>query len=173
MRYIIDGYNLLFKRFHCIENFSQDRSKLIEELVELARTFHMDVCIVFDAHYHIDSEHLSHKDSVGILYTDFGQTADDCIVRMVGRDTHPKNICVITSDNRLALRCRRNLAQTMQVPEFLQMLVEKKRKSALTKNRQEEAQKRTQPSTPLEDPEMARWLKIFTERSLDKEDFGA
>lgn len=169
MRYIIDGYNLLFKRFQSVDNFSQDRTNLIEELVDLASLLHMDVCIVFDAHYQIDNEHLYHKDSVGILYTDFGQSADDCIVRMVGLDLKPKNICIVTSDNKLAMRCRRNFAKTMQVDEFLSMLAEKKRKKSAKKNLQENQRN----GAAQDDQEMARWLKIFTERLVNKDDLGA
>jgi predicted RNA-binding protein with PIN domain len=161
MRYLIDGYNLLFKKQRYIEDFSQDRASLIEELSRITLLLHMDVRIVFDAHCRIDEGSFNHKQCLGIVYTDFGQTADDYIVRLVSCDPYPASICVVTSDNRLALRCRRNFSQTMQVPKFLHMLAEKRRKKqARLKSEMEE-----KPSFLEENREMTRWLKIFTERA--------
>ena len=49
MHYLVDGYNLLFRRKHLQDNLQSSREALIRELNDKIMALHLDVTLVFDA----------------------------------------------------------------------------------------------------------------------------
>ncbi len=135
MNYIIDGYNLLFRLLHSGENISERREELILSFAEHAMQAEMNMTIVFDSHFQNTLLQRKHIRNLEVVYTDMGETADDHILSLLKRHENPKNCMVVTSDNQLSWRCRRQLAKTQSVETFLKVLKHRvQRKRTLKKD---------------------------------------
>ena len=122
MHYYIDGYNLLFRLMDTRKNFKLLREKFIEEINHKASLLKMQLSIVFDAHFQSGEGSRSHYDALEILYTPFGETADDYLLSQMKRAKFPHQITIVTSDKKLALRLRHKGALTQSVEEFMDLL---------------------------------------------------
>lgn len=127
MRYIVDGYNLLFKEAwaRTAASLEQARKQLIEELDSLASTLNLDLTVVFDAPFQSDDLRRGHYRSLEIVFTAKGQTADDYIVSLA--DAVGKKGIVVTSDRGLARRAKGAGATIEGVHDFLVHLRKKSR----------------------------------------------
>lgn len=135
MRYIVDGYNLLFKEAwaRTASTLEQARKQLIEELDSLASTLHLDLIVVFDAPFQSDDLRRGHYRSLEIVFTAKGQTADDYIVNLA--DIVGKKAIVVTSDRGLSRRAKGSGAAIESVHDFLVHL-RKKSRNKLAKSSQ-------------------------------------
>lgn len=186
MRYIVDGYNLLFKEAwtRTASSLEQARKQLIEELDTLASTLHLDLTVVFDAPFQSDDLRRGHYRSLEIVFTAKGQTADDYIVSLA--DVVGKKAIVVTSDRGLSRRAKGSGATIEGVHDFLVHL-RKKSRNKLAKSsqsplvikkqqpthvvpaaaKQEIAQPEPKPLDMKNLPSLAdipAWDKIFTSR---------
>lgn len=119
MRYIVDGYNLLFKEAWARSASSLEiaRKQLIEELDSLASTLNLNITLVFDAPFQSDDLKRGHFRSLEIVFTARNQTADDYIVDLV--DLIGKKAIVVTSDRGLSTRTKGSGAAVEGVHDFL------------------------------------------------------
>jgi predicted RNA-binding protein with PIN domain len=192
VHYYIDGYNLLFRIKHSGEDFSLERQKLIEDLNEQASFLDLNLSLVFDAQYQESESSKSHYQNLEILFTSFGETADDYILKVIQNEPE-KAITVVTSDKKLAYLAKMSHAKTETIEEFLDWL---NRRSKNVKNKKtkkskellnppkkkklvgnfdyylEEFEKRDTPNKNVEKKEekkyltdKERWLKLFSEES--------
>lgn len=122
MRYIIDGYNLMFKKLEASEELAKYRTELIEEIERMVAETEMDVTIVFDSYYHPGESTRHHFHSVEIIFTDEKEIADDKILKLIKASANPQHSTVVTSDKKLAWYARRKTAHTLTVDEFLDLL---------------------------------------------------
>lgn len=119
MHYYIDGYNLLFRILHAGDNLQKQRRELIEDLEAKCHFLELDATLVFDSHYQPDDGSRSHYNNLEICFTALNQTADEFILQALKESSHPAQETVVTSDSHLAWRCRRYLAKTERVEEFM------------------------------------------------------
>jgi uncharacterized protein len=119
MRYIVDGYNLLFKEAwtRSASSLELARKQLIEELDTLASTLNLNITVVFDAPFQSDDLKRGHFRSLEIVFTAKNQTADDYIVDLV--DMIGKKAIVVTSDRGLSTRTRGSGATVEAAHDFL------------------------------------------------------
>lgn len=122
MHYFVDGYNMLFRLKHGRGDLQRQREQIIYDLNEKAALANLNISIVFDAYFQLGEGSRSHFDSVEILFTAKGQTADEFIIKEISRSLHPRRETVVTSDKDLAWHAKRLHAHTETVEGFLERL---------------------------------------------------
>lgn len=118
MHYFIDGYNYLFRLGFGDKDFSQSRQHFIEELNLKVQSSNIEVTLVFDAQYQAHDMTRSHYQNLEILYSSYGETADDLILNEVKAERNIRQVVVVTSDKKLAWFARRCAAKTESIEEF-------------------------------------------------------
>lgn len=155
MRYLIDGYNLLFYLAKKCNPLHQYRRELISYFANSVSS--LDVVLVFDGndpHEKHSTRH--HIEQLEIVYTPQHITADHHIFEEVQLHKHKKKITVVSNDQELVKRCRSLGANALSLTEFLSYIAKKKYKYKKTKSSQETPQ------------EISRLLKIFEEKSQEE-----
>ena len=120
MRYLIDGYNLLFRLVDPGDSFQSYRDSLIKILQKQAVAKRVNLTLVFDAHYAPDDECRTHQGRLEIVYTDPGETADNYILNHLKKGT-----VVVTSDKQLAKHVVHGGCETLSVVEFISWMKHK------------------------------------------------
>lgn len=123
MHYYVDGYNLLFRNFLDDVDLKTQREQFIKELNSKVNIANVDITLVFDASFMIGDATISHYQHLEILFTSYGESADDFIIHKLraARST-PHQEIVVTSDKRLAWRAKCANANTQTIEEFLSWL---------------------------------------------------
>lgn len=122
MHYYVDGYNLIFRTLSGGESLQQRRERLISELNEKSEWLKLSITLVFDSQYQKSDSTRHHYKTLEIYYTDEKETADDYIIRVLKQHTEKEQLTVVTSDQLLAWRARREGAITLSSEEFIGML---------------------------------------------------
>jgi uncharacterized protein len=155
--YLVDGYNLLFHLglfdrkigAHALEHA---RNRLLEYLKQVLGD--EDVTVVFDsARSSRRIQKPEEYQGLHIQYTSRGQEADDVIEETIAGCASPRNLVVISNDNRIRQAARRKGARSWSCDDFLD---HKKAHPAPP----------TEPSEPDRAPrqsreEVRRWLDEF------------
>lgn len=169
MHYFLDGYNLLFQLFGGTCELREEREQLLEELDVAVRQTSLNLTIVFDAHLRDEQLSRTKFRSLDLIFTDFGQTADDYILEFLNSCKHPKRETIITNDQRLAWRARGLGAKTQGLSHFLKQL--EKPPKQIKKSREKKI------VLPVERPKLGDfpgsieyYLDIFEKRSKNKEE---
>ena len=174
MHYLIDGYNLLFKENWAL-SLQNAREKLISELDRIATILTLDCTIVFDAHFQTDDLHRGHYNSLEIVFTAHGQTADEYIASYV--EHQKKKIVIITSDRGLQAKVKAFGKDIETVKHFLTRL----RKRCYNKLAKTSPPKKKEKPLPAKKPpgkikvdmknlpplsDLDTWEKIFTQDDI-------
>jgi len=174
MHYFIDGYNLLFRVIKALkeENLQQQREHLIEDLSQKIALLKIDATFVFDSTYHPGLRQKTFCEGVEILFTDEGETADECIIDELKRRPHPRAETVITSDKKLAWQARLCGAHTETIEQFLSTLNQRYRKRVHAPKEAPEVKKSLpdyshtfEEADKKPETDFDRWLRIFEEES--------
>jgi predicted RNA-binding protein with PIN domain len=170
MHYIVDGYNMLFQSswMRQSDSLEEARYKLLHELDSYANLLPISITLVFDAPQRSEYLRRSHYKSLELLFSSYGQTADDVIIDLLGGSRKGGGFFVVTSDKGLARRAQGSGAKTLGVKEFILQL----RKRALKKATPKaviikEAPKKASSKKETELPplsDLARWEKIFQDQ---------
>lgn len=127
MRYLIDGYNLLFRLPPLKLSLEGKREALIEEFQQLAGQFNLTLSLVFDgSQTPLPYAVRHHRGDLEIVYTQKEQSADEYLLEEIEQARNRKEITVVTSDAPLAQKCRHLGAYSQTIREFLQFLQKKK-----------------------------------------------
>lgn len=119
MHYYIDGYNLLFRILKAGDDVRKQRTKITLEIERKVHLLGLDVTLVFDSHYQESESTRSHFNSLEIVFTATGETADEFILQELKDSPHPSQHTVVTSDKKLARLCQLRLGKTESIDEFL------------------------------------------------------
>lgn len=157
MHFYIDGYNLLFRLLHPGEELQKVRDQIKEDLAKKINLLEMDATLVFDSHYQEEGLSSVHIQRLKVVYTAKGETADEFILHEIKDSKSPQNITVITSDKKLAWLCRRRLANTESVENFIVLL---------NKRYKNKVKPKIQPTPPKLPPKPAK--KVEPPTSSDK-----
>lgn len=155
MRYLIDGYNFLFRLLHSGEDVRKIRDQFISELIRKVNAAEMEACLVFDSKYQAGELTVKKEGFLDILYTNEGESADEWLLKELKQVGNPRLVTVVTSDRRLAMHCRMRGSFTIEVDAF---------KSLLTKRVKKKVKKNLEPLNPLP-PSPKKKLKVV--RTLD------
>lgn len=122
MHYYIDGYNLLFRILHKGDDLKKQRELLIQDLKQKILLTGLDATLVFDSQYQQDEGTRTHLNNLEIVFTAAGETADEFILQELKESKTPAKHTVVTSDKKLSWLCRRRLANTESVEDFISWL---------------------------------------------------
>lgn len=156
MRYLIDGYNFLFRlRETRKQPLEKRRESLIEILDQELSCFKTRILLVFDSSEQIcDYAQCAPKKNLDILYAPRGKTADCYIIELVDSDKNPGMVTVVSSDSGLTRQCQHLGAHTLTIEKFLTLVFKKRHKTDRSKK----------PDYRQSSAEMERLRKIFEER---------
>jgi len=163
MKYIIDGYNLLFKLFKTEKILETQRDDLILFLKEKNKLLKTNILLVFDAHKEADQlTRYSYIKGLKVAYTPKNQIADEYIEEKVFLSKKPYNLTIVTDDKKLKDSCKRLKAKVLSLDDFF-LLIEK---ANIKKNK-------ISSSKTFEETEenIERLLKIFEEKFEEEDDF--
>ena len=127
MHYLIDGYNLFFSLTE--ENPTRNtRLELIETLEKLTYHAHINASIVFDSRDDVASNYASVIDheSLEVIYSARGQSADEYIIEFVSALKEPKRVCIVTNDKAIIMQVKQYGAHNKSLAAFLSQLKPKK-----------------------------------------------
>jgi predicted RNA-binding protein with PIN domain len=129
VRYLIDGYNLLFNVNDDVNPLSDARHDIIESLAKQIALRGLKASLIFDSHIQNASLFPTrfYHGCLEIIYTPHGQTADNHIIEKLEWVKHPKTITVVTSDKHLGNECKECGANVMCIDSFLLFLAKKKK----------------------------------------------
>lgn len=123
MHYYVDGYNLLFRNFLHDADLKSQREQFIKEINAKIDIVKIDISLVFDASFMPGEATVAHYKHLEILYTAYGEIADDFIVSKLKTECPlPQQVVVVTSDKRLAWRAKCAGALVQSIEEFLSWL---------------------------------------------------
>jgi hypothetical protein len=119
MHYYIDGYNMLFRHLPT-RKLKIERENLLDEIYQITSLLNLNISIIFDAAFQVGGRRKSHLDSLEILYSAEGETADEYIIDIVSHIANPRSIVVVTNDRSLAAQVRHYSAKVESVELFMQ-----------------------------------------------------
>ena len=120
MHYLLDGYNILFRRYGPKGTLDKMREQFLSELNILAHALRLHITVVLDAYKQKGEEKRHHFRSLELLYTSFGQDADEYIIDFVRRlpQSVKKNTTIITSDRGLQQKVQLEKGSVLSVSSF-------------------------------------------------------
>ena len=135
MKYLVDGYNLLFRRLKKRGALEKIRQSMIEELNETISPLNLQIILVFDgAQEHPLHPTRGHFDALELVYTPKGSTADAYITEEVACAKSPSQMTVVTNDRQLASRCKNLGAKQLTIDAFLSLVAKKQHKKKRSAN---------------------------------------
>ena len=128
MKYLLDGYNILFRERDSNGSLEEQRIRLFQKLNILAEASHLSFIVVLDAHQQAGDSERHHYLSLEVIYTDFDQTADDYIIGYVEclpmSSRHRTK--VVSSDRALTQKVRLERVEVLSVSAFFKEIERKK-----------------------------------------------
>lgn len=160
MRYIIDGYNFLFRLPQKKGASLETRRKiLVDSLREELSEFPAHALLIFDSGDEVcDYAQVAKWPHLDVIYAPRHQSADDYIVELIEQEQNPHMVTVVTSDAELAKLCKYHHVRIATIEEFLFLIRKKQNKKEQLR---EEKKKKDLPS------EIERLRKIFEEKLND------
>lgn len=159
MTFLIDGYNLLHalglaNRRMPKGQLQKARSRLLDWLCTSHGATAGDVCVVFDAR---NAERTWSEDVVSGVRVRYstGEFADDLIEQTIAAEAQPRQLAVISNDNRLQEAARRRGCISWTSDEYVDWLQ--------TRGATKPAPVTDEPDKPVEPSavELKEWLRIF------------
>lgn len=157
MRYLVDAYNLLFRIGDPPGHLENRRLNLIKAVNTISLSTSLRITLVFDG-AEAPPAHATrhHFDTIELIYTPQGLSADDFIISEVALAKQPQMLTVVSSDSDLTKKCRLHRARIMKVEDFFLLIEKRERKKQRTEH--------TLKSEQISSVELKRLLKIFEER---------
>lgn len=164
MRFLIDGYNLMFAQGLLGQRFGPDRfrkvrTRFLNELADAlgAVDAHLTT-VVFDAAAPPEDRphEMTHK-GIQVLFAIDDENADERIERLIAEHTAPRSLTVVSSDNRIRQAASRRRAKALTADEFLASLDERKRSRLAPPAAAAEPRR----DAPLSAAETEYWLRQF------------
>lgn len=141
MHYYLDGYNLMFRILRAGGNLCDKRNQIVRDIHQKSAVLNLNITLVFDSQYQTNEFGKSHFRNLEIIFSDFGETADERILRELRNVANPQLYTVVSSDKKLAWLARRRYLKTESVEVFIQWLNQRYR------NRLKSIKKGPLPST--------------------------
>lgn len=123
MRYLIDGYNLLFRMPFLKGSLQDKREALIDLLTECQKAKNITFTLVFDAPSDDNELTITNKGKIKVIYTSPSESADEYLHHLVETSKKPSTLCVVTSDGAVRRNVQGLGAKTKDSLDFLQYLL--------------------------------------------------
>ena len=160
MRYLIDGYNLMYalglvRRNGGRAGWDRARRQMLDWLADRLDDATADTTVIFDAQNSLGGVIEETHRGLRVL-RDRGRTADDLIEDMLREERSPETLTVVSNDSRVRDAATRRGCQVRKCSEHVDaLLTATKRAPPAAKD--DEKETRTTPE------ETAEWLKAFGE----------
>ena len=120
IRLLIDGYNLIGAYgLMRNKNLEGERKGLIKKLCEYKKLKKIDITVVFDGlRSNNDIESRERMDSILIIYSRIGESADDLIKKIVKSQGSAEGFVIVTSDREISSFCSGYNATVVSSGEF-------------------------------------------------------
>jgi uncharacterized protein len=165
MRYLIDGYNLLFALGLLREKSKQGelkkaRTALLQFLHDSFGNAGGEMTVIFDAAHHPrDQAACCDYEGIHVQFATEGETADDLIESIIKRCQTPAKLTVVSNDRRLLESARRKGCLPEHCPDFLDRL---QHLHPVSRRRQAPTDK------PSGDTDSEHWTRVFADLQADK-----
>ncbi len=161
--YIIDGYNVVFKK----KEFSRGRS--LEESREIfcrlldsyAAEKKVEITVVWDGSGNPGASAKS-TGQIKNVYSSSGMNADEKIIGFVKRAYHKGRITVVTDDRQIIGTVRHIGAQVKNVNEFLSLVGRPKKKSKAHLRKRGGESDSVKEKVSADDLSVDEWMRLFT-----------
>lgn len=162
MGLLIDGYNVLFTDMP-VNLAGLDEIALC---VLLSRSVWADgpITVVYDGQVKPHGPARSPVESVNLVYSGAGRSADELIISAIDADTAPRRLLVVSTDRQIQKAARRRRCQVMDSKAFVHHLAKGWRAEA----RHPGQQAGGEFAERLDGDEVLRWLKYFDFSSEDR-----
>lgn len=157
MPFLIDGYNL----YHALRKYSEEWADTIPQA--MCQWIEKDMnrigdwaIVVFDGTRPRGS--FSQEDGekhVSVLFSGGGKDADSILVSLIQKNTAPRRLIVVSSDNRLRTAARRRKATSLSANEYLLALTKRQEKKPV---RSREPREKHQGLVP---GQTSQWMELF------------
>ena len=156
MPYLIDGYNLYHAMCRFAPEWSHITPKTMCELIDQDMHLLRDhAVVVFDGtdrgkpHGGLNFSHLK------VLFCGHESDADTLLDKLIRKNSAPRRLQVVSSDNSVCKAARRRRAKTLKSPQYLENLL--RRMNQPLPPPQEPKEKRQ----GLEPDQVAEWMQLF------------
>jgi len=165
MRILVDGYNLAHASGILARNIGPGTLQkardglvgfLAASLTEKERPATTLIFDAKDAPPDVPNEHVC--EGIRVVYALGYATADALIEELIGQDSVPRQLVVVSSDLRIQRAARRRRATAIGSEQWYADLSRRRRDSLGKKNVSAE-----KPDAPSSDAEVEYWLKVFGE----------
>ena len=161
MRYLIDGYNLLYALGLARKNggraaWDRARRMMLDWLADRHGTAAGDVTVIFDAQNSLGGVVEESHRGLRVL-RDRGRTADDMIEDLLRDEARPGTLTVVSNDGRVREAAIGRGAFVLKCNEYLDELLGPKRPGVGARPESPADEKDVRPTAQ----ERAEWLKTF------------
>ena len=165
MKYLLDGYNILFREKDSNGSLEEQRIRLFEKLNLLAEASHLNLIVVLDSHRQAGELERYHIHALEVVYTDFDQTADDYIIGYVEHLSPSKRhrTKVVSSDKTLTQKVRLERVEVLSVSSFFKE-IEQKACSRVTKKTEPYSstlRSKAEKAPPSHHDDNSYWITLF------------
>jgi len=168
---IIDGYNLMHFAGLARERYGpgdleRARNRLLQRVRRgLSQDERSRTTIVFDGQYApIRERSVQLFHGMEIHFSPVGLEADDVIEDLVAAHSSPKQLMVISSDNRLQIAAKRRKAGYLDSDSFLVELDEREERAKQIK---QSARTESRDVQTLSDTDLAEWMNVFADLDVN------
>lgn len=155
MPYLIDGHNLIGQLPDISLDDPNDEAKLVQKLAGFVARKNTRCTVVFDNGNPGGRSRMSIH-SVEVVFASERTTADNVMLERIQRESNPKMLTVVSSDNAVLSAARRRSMQTVTSTEFVQQLQPPPPRPRPGPD--------TAPDLKLSPREVDEWLTLFKER---------
>lgn len=157
MPFLIDGYNL----YHALRKYSEEWADTIPQA--MCQWIEKDMnrigdwaIVVFDGTRPRGSFSQEGREKhVSVLFSGGGKDADSILVSLIQKNTAPRRLIVVSSDNRLRTAARRRKATSLSANEYLLALTKRQEKKRVRSKEPQEKQQGLFPG------EAGKWMELF------------
>jgi uncharacterized protein len=173
MRTLIDGYNLMYAlgrlgKRHGPDGFRKARDRFLNELAAaIGAVGAYQTTVVFDANTRDVPLHLPRETTFKgmlIIYALDDEDADARIERLIAAHSAPKNLLVVSTDQRIRQAASRRKARSLTAEAFWQELEDRRRSPIAPPPPTAEDRARLHGPSPAE---AAAWLETFRDVADD------
>lgn len=171
MRYLIDGYNLMYAQGlmparRSSDGFRKARERFLRRLAEALGPIDAHLTtVVFDAAKPPADQPSSHRFlGLSVLFAVSTETADERIEELLAVHSAPKNLTLVSSDLRVRRAGEKRKARVRSTEEFLDDLDDRMAKKA-----GREAEERSRRRGVTDPAEAAHWQETFAHLDNDPE----
>ncbi|MFZ1082246.1 MAG: NYN domain-containing protein [Candidatus Kryptoniota bacterium] len=166
MKWIVDGYNVIFSDARLSKLLRNDIEAAREELILKIKSCNSliadKVNLVFDGKYNATANKIS--DSLIISFSTKGQTADDFIKEQIERSARRRSLCIVSNDLAIIDYARICGANVVKSEEFLSMLGKLPPTSKSSRNARQEKANGSDIGKPIVNGKLDQeLLKLFKE----------